>query len=104
MSAASSKPQTQTREIAPGELLAMVHELKSRSGFDLFLDVTAVDWPDRKPRFEVVYHFYSTTRFTRIRLKTRVEESDPTVDSLFPLYGSALFMERECHEMYGICY
>ena len=37
-----------------------------------------------------------------MRLKTRVAEADPTVDSLVALYGSAAFMERECHEMYGI--
>jgi hypothetical protein len=40
----------------------------------------------------------------RVRLKTRVPETDPTVDSLTPLYGSAHFMERECHEMYGIAF
>ena len=56
------------------------------------------------PRFEVVYHFYSTTTFRRVRVKTRVEESDPTVDSMVPLYGAARFMERECHDMYGIAF
>ena len=64
--------------------------------------MTAVDWPAQAPRFEVVYHFYSTQHFVRVRLKTRVPEEDPTVDSLVPLYGSARFMERECHDMYGI--
>ena len=76
--------------------------LKEEFGFDLFLDVTAVDWPARKERFEVVYHFYSTTHFARVRLKTRVTDADPTVPSLTSLYGAANFMERECHEMYGI--
>jgi len=89
-------------EIAPGELTATVSCLKNERAFDLLASVTAVDWPERKPRFDVVYHFYSTTTFRRLRLKTRVDEADPTVDSLVPLYGSALFMERECHEMYGI--
>jgi NADH-quinone oxidoreductase subunit C len=64
--------------------------------------VTATDWPQRRPRFDVVYHFYSTRDFVRVRLKTRVEEADPMVDTLVPLYGSARYMERECHEMYGI--
>ena len=40
--------------------------------------------------------------FARLRVKTRVAEADPTVTSLVSVYGSALFMERECHEMYGI--
>jgi len=81
-----------------------VRALKSELGFDLFLDVTAVDWPGKSPRFEVVYHFYSTGDRVRVRLKTRVPEADPTVDSLVALYGAARFMERECHEMYGIVF
>ncbi len=70
--------------------------------FDLFLDVTAVDWPARSPRFEVVWHFYSTRHHVRVRLKTAVTAEDPAVDTLTGLYGSAHYMERECHEMYGI--
>jgi NADH-quinone oxidoreductase subunit C len=78
--------------------------LKTEFGCDLFLDVTAVDWIGQQPRFEVVYHFYSTTHKIRVRVKTRVSERDPVVDSLTPLYGAAGFMERECHDMYGIVF
>jgi NADH-quinone oxidoreductase subunit C len=90
--------------LPPAALLPIVHRLKSEFGFDLLLDVTAVDWPGQAPRFEVVYHFYSTTHRVRVRVKTRVPESDPAVDSLVALYGSAHFMERECHDMYGIVF
>jgi len=89
-------------EIAPASLTAFVARLKGEFGFDLFLDVTAVDWLPQTPRFEVVWHFYSTTHKVRVRVKARVPDGDPTVDSLLPLYGAARFMERECHEMYGI--
>jgi NADH-quinone oxidoreductase subunit C len=89
-------------QLSPERLLDTVRLLKSELQFDLFLDVTAIDWLPRQPRFEVVYHFYSTSHFARIRLKTTVPDADPTVDSLVPLYGSAGIMERECHEMYGI--
>ena len=92
----------ETLDVEPGALLDTVARLKAQAAFDLFVDVTAVDWPQRTPRFDVVYHFYSTTTFRRLRVKTCIAEADPTVDSLLPLYGSALFMERECHEMYGI--
>lgn len=88
--------------LAPAELLPTVQRLKLDFGFDVFLDVTAVDWPGQALRFEVVHHFYSTAHRVRVRLKTRVPEADPTVDSLVSLYGSAAFMERECHDMYGI--
>ncbi|MCW5590781.1 MAG: NADH-quinone oxidoreductase subunit C [Burkholderiales bacterium] len=88
--------------LAPGGVLAAARLLRDELGFDVFLDVTAVDWPGQDPRFEVVWHFYSTSHKVRVRVKTRVPESNPSVPSLTPLYGSAAFMERECHEMYGI--
>ena len=50
--------------VAPAELLGTVAALKAEFGFDMFLDVTAVDWPERTPRFDVVYHFYSTTHMS----------------------------------------
>jgi NADH-quinone oxidoreductase subunit C len=68
----------------------------------MLLDVTAVDWLGQEPRFEVVWHFFATSTQTRVRIKTRVPESHPEVESLKPLYGSAAFMERECHEMFGV--
>jgi NADH-quinone oxidoreductase subunit C len=85
-------------------LLEVVHALRDELGFDLFLDVTAVDWPAREPRFDVVWHFYSTRDFVRVCLKARVPLADPTVDTLVALYGSARYMERECHDMYGIVF
>ena len=88
--------------LSPAELLATARCLRDEFGFDIFLDVTAVDWPDQTPRFEVVHHFYSTRHHLRVRLKTRVSAAAPVVDSLLPLFGSAAYMERECHDMYGI--
>jgi NADH-quinone oxidoreductase subunit C len=90
--------------LAPGELLATTRRLRDAYRFDVFLDVTAVDWPSHALRFEVVYHFYSTVLKVRVRLKARVAASDPAIDSLCGLYGSAAYMERECHDMYGIVF
>jgi len=91
-------------ELAPSQLLPVVGQLRDAFGFDLFLDVTAVDWPGAPLRFEVVWHFYSTTAHVRVRLKMRVSEDQPVVDTLTALYGSAAYMERECHDMYGIVF
>ena len=88
--------------VEPPAMLALAGRLKSEFAFDLFLDVTAVDWPGEALRFEVVHHFYSTTHKVRVRVKQRVSEAEPVVDSLVSLYGSAGYMERECHDMYGI--
>ena len=88
--------------VGPGEVLATATRLLRQFTFDLLLDVTAIDWPARTPRFDVVWHFYSSRQGVRVRLRTRVPQEDPTVPSLTGLYGSAQFMERECHDMYGI--
>lgn len=90
--------------LAPSAVLPVARRLRDDFGFDLFLDVTAVDWPGDALRFEVVWHFYSTTDKVRVRLKTRVPEQAPAVPSLAPLYGAAGYMERECHDMYGVTF
>lgn len=89
-------------ELSPGNVLSLVTRLNEDFGFDLFLDVTAIDYPEREPRFDVVYHFYSSNQNKRIRLKVPVPEAEPTVPTLTGLYGSARYSEREAHEMYGI--
>ena len=91
-------------QLAGDQLLRVAQRLKDEFAFDLLLDVTAVDWPLRTPRFDVVYHFYSTQHRDRVRIKTVVGFTEPVIDSLTPLYGSANFMERECHDMYGIVF
>jgi len=91
-------------EVAVAALPEVAANLKSNLRFDLLLDITAIDWPARTPRFDVVYHFYSTRHKVRVRVKTAVPEGDPTVETLTTLYGSAAFMERETHDMYGIVF
>lgn len=91
-------------EPAADSVLPLVTRLKEEFGFDLFLDVTAVDFPEREPRFDVVYHLYSSNLNVRIRLKVRVPESGPNVPTLTGLYGSARYLEREAREMYGIMF
>jgi NADH-quinone oxidoreductase subunit C len=85
-------------------LLAVVQRLKSEFGFELFLDVTAIDHAERLPRFEVVYHFYSRPLKSRIRLKVAAPGNEPAVPTLTTLFGSARYMEREVHDMYGIAF
>jgi NADH-quinone oxidoreductase subunit C len=70
--------------------------------FDYIVHVSSVDWPDDEERFEVVYEFYSIKQRHRIRLKTRVSESDCVVDSLTDIWKGADFMEREVYDMMGI--
>jgi NADH-quinone oxidoreductase subunit C len=70
--------------------------------FDYIVHVSSVDWPDDEERFEVVWEVYSIRKRHRIRLKTRVPESDCVVDSMTDLWKGADFMEREVFDMMGI--
>ena len=70
-------------------------------GFDLLLDVIAVDFLPRAPRYEVVYHLVSIANRRRLRLKVRVPDggSVPTVQGIWPAAG---WHEREVWDMFGI--
>lgn len=91
--------------VARSQVLDAARKLRDQFGYDMLLDVTAVDWLGREgtaSRFEVVWHFFRSSAPARLRMKAGAPEDDPVVASLSTLYGSAAFMERECHEMFGI--
>jgi NADH-quinone oxidoreductase subunit C len=74
--------------------------------FNMLMDATAVDYLTypgwSAPRFEVVYHFYSMTLKHRLRIKVRLPEEEPEVDTLCDLWPIANWLEREIWDMYGI--
>jgi NADH-quinone oxidoreductase subunit C len=76
--------------------------------FDLFVDLCAVDYPTREPRFEVVLHLYSVGRRHRVRLKTRIgnEDGDEGVElpTITDLWAGANWFEREVFDMSGVVF
>ncbi len=70
--------------------------------YNFLIDITAVDYPKRRPRFEVVYHFLSLPFKHRVRLKAPVEEKYPELPTLVPLWKGANWFEREVWDMFGI--
>jgi NADH-quinone oxidoreductase subunit C len=86
------------------DALEILRELRDRSEFalNLLIDVTAVDYLGRTPRFEVVYHLFSVPKSHRLRVKIGVSEDDPWVYSLVPLWKAANWLEREAWDMFGI--
>lgn len=70
--------------------------------YNYLMDLTGLDHFNRKPRFEVVYHFLSLEHNTRVRVKVPVGEPDPEVESLTPLWKIANWLEREAFDMFGI--
>ena len=71
--------------------------------FAVLIDITAVDWPERPARFDVVYNLLSLTHNQRIRVKIATGESDP-VPSITTVYSAAGWYEREVWDMYGILF
>ncbi|MGH9787548.1 MAG: NADH-quinone oxidoreductase subunit C [Candidatus Acidiferrales bacterium] len=80
-------------------LLEVCQYLKADEKFDFLADLTAVDWFDRQPRFDVILNLYSFPHNQRLRLKATVGESCPSVTSVWP---GANWLERECYDMFGI--
>jgi NADH-quinone oxidoreductase subunit C len=69
--------------------------------FDYLIDVTAVDWDLREPRFDVVYHLFSIPLNHLLRVKVGVDDLEP-VDSLTGIWDLADWGERETYDMFGI--
>ena len=87
----------------PSAMVKMVSHLKSKKGysFNTLIDITAVDFPAREQRFDVVYHFLSMTENKRCRVTTSVNESEE-VPSITSVFECANWFEREIFDLFGI--
>jgi NADH-quinone oxidoreductase subunit C len=101
-------------EIAHGELTVavtlaglvdFVEFLRSDGNcrFSTLVDITAVDYPERPTRFDVVYHFLSMYQNARIRVRVAAREED-FVPSIIDVHPSANWFEREVYDMFGIIF
>jgi len=91
--------------LAKEALLGVCEFLKSEEGggYTLLTDETAVDYPKREKRFEIIYHLYSFARNDRLRLKVLVGE-DEKVPSVVGIWPTANWLEREIYDMFGVQY
>jgi NADH-quinone oxidoreductase subunit C len=71
--------------------------------FISFIDVTAVDWPARERRFDVVYHLLSPKLNRRVRVKIETDEATP-VASIVGVFPGADWFEREAYDLYGVLF
>jgi NADH-quinone oxidoreductase subunit C len=68
-----------------------------------FVDVTAVDWPGRERRFDIVYHLVSPRHNRRVRIKIETDEATP-VASIIDVFRGADWFEREVYDLYGVLF
>jgi len=82
-------------------ILPVAMFLKSEWNFNLLADLTAVDYPQRERRFEVIYQLYSFSRNEQLRVKVPLGEPE-TIESVVPVWAGADWLEREVFDMFGI--
>ena len=94
-----------TMHVTQSSLPDFVEFLKTDGNcrFSTLVDITAVDHPDREPRFDLVYHFLSMYQNHRVRLKVGVREDD-IVPSLTGVHSGANWFEREVFDMFGVLF
>lgn len=84
------------------DLLEVAKFCRDELSFDYLLDISSVDNYGDEPRFEVVYELYSMTMAAHLRLKLRLSEDDPTVDTVTDIWAAADWHEREIYDMMGL--
>ncbi|GHO85481.1 hypothetical protein KSZ_34870 [Dictyobacter formicarum] len=97
----------QTIVLKPEFLVEVCAHLKKELEYNLLETVTAVDWPERVPRFDVVYHLLSLPHRCFLRLKVRVglrREDHPAVPSVTGIWPGANWYEREVFDLFGIIF
>ncbi|KAI4289301.1 MAG: hypothetical protein L6R35_001437 [Caloplaca aegaea] len=89
--------------IPPSGVIPVISFLKYHTAaeYTMVADITAVDYPTREARFEVVYNLLSVRHNSRIRVKTYADEATP-VPSITSLYDGANWYEREVYDLYGV--
>jgi len=94
-----------TVTVALANIAGLVEFLRSDQNCDFttLVDITAVDWPERPKRFDVVYHLLSMTQNHRIRLRVAAREED-MVPSITGIYPAAGWFEREVFDMFSILF
>jgi NADH-quinone oxidoreductase subunit C len=94
-----------TVEVAPSSIVAFCEFLKADQTckFSTLVDITAIDYPEREARFDLVYHFLSMYQNHRLRVRCAVRE-DESVASVTDVFPAANWFEREVFDMYGILF
>ena len=84
-------------------ILKLFQELKNSElySFEQLIDITAIDYPSREKRFELIYIFLSMKKNKRIILRTSIKEND-NLDSIVNIFKASDWYERECYDLFGI--
>ena len=85
----------------PDSAMPVLEYLKLDADFDYLVDITAVDWPKRAERFDLVYIVYSFPHNQRVRIKVQIADGfEPRTAT--GVHLTANWLEREVFDMFGI--
>jgi NADH-quinone oxidoreductase subunit C len=87
--------------VSKSSLIDVVTSCRDDYSYNFLSDITAVDWPGRSPRFDVVYQLTSLKHWSRLRLKVQMNEGE-RVPSTIPVWPAANWAEREVWDLFGI--
>lgn len=87
--------------VASGQWLEIAKYCRDEEKFDYLADLTAVDWPKREKRFDLVANLYSFAKNERLRLKAHLAENESAA-SVVSIWPAANWLEREIFDMFGI--
>ena len=90
-------------DIVPSAIIEVVTYLRSKKGFSFttLIDITAIDFPAKEKRFQLIYHFLSMTENKRCKITMAVSDQE-TVKSVTPIFECANWFEREIFDLFGI--
>ena len=90
-------------DILPSAIVEVVTYLRSKKGFSFttLIDITAIDFPAKEKRFQLIYHFLSMTENKRCKITMAVSDQE-TVKSVTPVFECANWFEREIFDLFGI--
>ena len=92
-------------DIIPSAIVEVVTYLRSKKGFSFttLIDITAIDFPAKEKRFQLIYHFLSMTENKRCKITMAVSDKE-TVKSVTPVFECANWFEREIFDLFGITF
>jgi NADH-quinone oxidoreductase subunit C len=89
--------------VAPEKIVAVAQTLRDKHGFEMLAALSAVDyWPQRDPRFHVVYQFKAIAKRLRLEVRVPLIGDEPEINSITSVFPNANWHERELWDMFGL--
>lgn len=89
--------------LLPERIVAVATVLRDEYGFNMLMDVTAVDYyPREEGRYHIIYQLYSMSHNVRVQLRVPLNQDAPEIDTVESVYPAANWREREVYDLFGI--